>query len=81
MLNITQGGVLQIDQEHLETESKDLKLEVDHIFPRSKLQNIGMGDIADRIGNYRLIVLNQNRYKRAKWPDETQTLAEKSILG
>jgi hypothetical protein len=32
-------------------------LEVDHIFPRSKLIEAGLGDVADRVGNYRQIVM------------------------
>jgi len=76
MLNIVQGGVLQIDQEDPEKDSKDLKLEVDHIFPRSKLQK-SMGDIADFLGNYRLIVLPKNRHKSAKCPDTTTDFSGK----
>ena len=69
MLNIVQGGVLQIDPRDPKIHPKDLKLEVDHIFPRSKLQKTEMGDIADNLGNYRLVVLPINRRKLAHWPD------------
>ena len=69
MLNIVQGGVLQIDPRDPKRDPKDLKLEVDHIFPRSKLQKKNMGDIADFLGNYRLIVLPKNRHKLAQCPD------------
>lgn len=69
MLNIVQGGVLQIDPQDEAKHPKDLKLEVDHIFPRSKLIKEQMGDIADHLGNYRLLVLPLNRRKKAQWPD------------
>jgi hypothetical protein len=68
MLNIVQGGVLQIDPIDPKRDPNELKIEVDHIFPRSKLQK-DMGDIADSLGNYRLIVLLKNRHKSAKFPD------------
>jgi hypothetical protein len=69
MLNIVQGGQLQIDPADQQRHPKDLKLEVDHIFPRSRLRKADMGDIADRIGNYRLVVLPVNRRKTDHWPD------------
>jgi len=69
MLNIVQGGQLQIDPTDPQKHAKDLKLEVDHIFPRSRLRDAGMGDIADRIGNFRLVVLPVNRRKTNHWPD------------
>ncbi len=69
MLNIVQGGQLQIDPADPQRHPKDLKLEVDHIFPRSGLRKTEMGDIADRIGNYRLVVLPINRRKTDHWPD------------
>jgi uncharacterized protein with ParB-like and HNH nuclease domain len=69
MLNIVDGGVLQIDPVDPTRHPKDLKLEIDHIFPRSKLQDAGLGDIADHLGNYRLIVMPANRRKLAKMPD------------
>jgi hypothetical protein len=69
MLNIVQGGVLQIDPQDQTKHPKDLRLEVDHIFPRSKLQSASMGDIADNLGNYRLVVLPINRRKLARWPN------------
>jgi hypothetical protein len=70
VLNIVDGGVLQIDPTDPSKHSKDLKLEVDHIFPRSELQKCGMGDVADHIGNYRLIVMPANRRKLAKMPND-----------
>ena len=69
MLNIAQGGVLQIDPLDPQRHPKDLKLEVDHIFPRSRLRKANMGDVADRIGNFRLVVLPINRRKLDSWPD------------
>jgi hypothetical protein len=69
MLNIVQGGQLQIDPLDPQRHPKDLKLELDHIFPRSRLRKADMGDIADRIGNYRLVVLPVNRRKTDHWPD------------
>ncbi|MGV8174801.1 MAG: DUF262 domain-containing protein [Methanothrix sp.] len=78
MLNIVQGGVLQIDQKDPKKDPKDLKLEVDHIFPRSKLKKVGMEDIADFLGNYRLIVLPKNRRKLAKCPDMTTDFSGKN---
>jgi hypothetical protein len=70
MLNIVDGGVLQIDPGDPTRHPKDLKLEVDHIFPRSKLNDAGLGDVADHIRNYRLIVMPANRREQAKMPDE-----------
>ncbi len=69
MLNIAEGGRIQIDPEDPTRDPKDLKLEVDHIFPRSKLWDLKLGDIADRLGNFRLVVLPVNRRKLASWPD------------
>jgi len=69
MLNIVQGGLLQIDPADPQKHSKDLKLEVDHIFPRSRLRDANMAGVADRIGNYRLVVLPINRRKTNHWPD------------
>jgi hypothetical protein len=76
MLNIVQGGVLQIDPKDSK-DPKDLKLEVDHIFPRSKLRKNSMGDISDVLGNYRLIVLPKNRHKLASCPDKTTDFSGK----
>ena len=69
MLNIVQGGQLQINPHDPQIHPKDLKLEVDHIFPRSRLRKANMGDVADRIGNFRLVVLPINRRKLDSWPD------------
>lgn len=70
MLNIVDGGHLQIDPKHPKLDPIDLKLEVDHIFPRSKLQkkNLQASSI-DHLGNYRLILIHANRKKLAKIPD------------
>ena len=83
MLNIVQGGVLQIDPRDPKMHPKDLKLEVDHIFPRSKLEKAGMGDIADHLGNYRLVVLPINRRKLANWPDANTDFSGKddAVIG
>lgn len=83
MLNIVQGGVLQIDPRDPKVHPKDLKLEVDHIFPRSKLEKAGMGEIADYLGNYRLVVLPINRRKLANWPDANTDFSGKddAIIG
>jgi hypothetical protein len=70
-LNIVDGGVLQIDPANPAIHPKDLKLEVDHIFPRSRLVADGLGDLANHIGNYRLIVMPANRRKSARMPDQT----------
>ena len=69
VLNVVQGGVLQIDPTNPTKHPKDLKLEVDHIFPKSRVQKSGNGDIANHVGNYRLVVLPVNRRKLARWPD------------
>ncbi|MDE3051516.1 MAG: hypothetical protein KGJ48_16650, partial [Nitrospirota bacterium] len=68
VLNIVDGGVLQIDPADPSRHPKDLKLEVDHIFPRTPLAKLGMDDVVDHIGNYRLIVMPANRRKLAKMP-------------
>jgi hypothetical protein len=68
-LNIVDGGSLQIDPSDKMRHSKDLKLEVDHIFPRTPLGRLGLQDVVDHIGNYRLLVLPANRRKRADMPD------------
>lgn len=80
MLNISNGGAVQIDPEDPKKDPKDLKLEIDHIFPRSKLFKENMGDIADRIGNYRLLVLPKNRHKLAKFPDEKTDFSGKDHM-
>lgn len=69
MLNIVDGGRLQQDPANPQTDPKDLKLEVDHVFPRKVLIEKGLGDIADHIGNYRLVVMYANRKKSGKMPD------------
>lgn len=71
MLNIADGGVLQLDPADPNRHPKDLKLEVDHIFPRKKLEDAGLRSDADHIGNYRLVVMPANRRKLAKMPDES----------
>ena len=68
-LNIVDGGVLQIDLTNPNLHPYELKLEVDHIFPRARLVDLGMGDIANHFGNYRLIVMPANRRKSAHMPD------------
>ena len=73
MLNIVDGGVLQIDPTDPKRHPKDLKLEVDHIFPRKKLDDLGLADLADHIGNYRLLVMPANRRKSANMPDDGST--------
>jgi hypothetical protein len=70
VLNVADGGVLQIDPADPKRQPKDLKLEVDHIFPKSPLGAMGLGDIVDHIGNYRLVVMPVNRRKLAKMPDD-----------
>jgi hypothetical protein len=70
MLNIVDGGVLQIDPEDESRHPKDLRLEVDHIFPKTPLSNQGMGDIVNHIGNYRLVVRPINRRKGPQMPDQ-----------
>jgi hypothetical protein len=69
LLNIVDGGVLQRDPKDPLLGPKDLKLEVDHIFPRSRLKGLGLGDVADHIGNYRLLVMLANRHKSDNPPD------------
>lgn len=71
MLNIVDGGRLQQDPANPQTDPKDLKLEVDHIFPRKVLFEKGLGDVADHLGNYRLVVMYANRKKSGKMPDAT----------
>lgn len=71
MLNIVDGGRLQQDPANPETDPKDLKLEVDHVFPRKVLNDKGLGDVADHLGNYRLVVMYANRKKSGKMPDES----------
>ena len=44
-------------------------MEVDHIFPRAPLSNMGMPDVVNHIGNYRLVVMPINRRKLARMPD------------
>jgi hypothetical protein len=79
ILNIVDGGVLQIDPYDLKRHPKDLKLEVDHIFPRTPLTDMGLGDVLNHIGNYRLIVMPANRRKSAKMPDnDTDFFGRKS---
>lgn len=93
-LNIVDGGVLQIDPadtSDAQRHRKDLRLEVDHIFPRSPLTHeMGLGDVVDHIGNYRLVVMPVNRRKKAAMPtrdtaffaaklDEVSTPYEKCI--
>jgi hypothetical protein len=69
VLNIVDGGMLQIDPADPNRHPKDLKLEVDHIFPRSPLTKIGLGDVVNHVGNYRLVVMPVNRRKLARMPD------------
>lgn len=69
MLNIVDGGVLQIDPGDPKRHSGDLRLEVDHIFPKSPLSEMGMSDLVNHLGNYRLIVRPKNRRKGATMPD------------
>jgi len=70
MINIVDGGVLQIDPSDPNVQPSDLKLEVDHIFPRKVLADLGLDTEANHIGNYRLVVMPINRRKRAKMPDQ-----------
>lgn len=70
MLNIVDGGVTHRTGVYAHLPVKDLKLEVDHIFPRSELSKKGMSDIANHFGNYRLIVMPANRRKSAVMPDQ-----------
>jgi uncharacterized protein DUF262 len=69
MLNIVDGGRLQQDPADPDRDPKDLKLELDHIFPRSMLIALGMSAVADHLGNYRLIVMPANRRKQHRMPD------------
>lgn len=71
ILNIVDGGVLQIDPNDPKRHPKDLRLEVDHIFPKTPLTNSGMGDIVNHYGNYRLVVRPINRRKGPKFPDQS----------
>lgn len=70
MINIVDGGVLQIYPIDLTVQPSDLKLEVDHIFPRKVLAELGCIVEANHIGNYRLVVRPINRRKRAEMPDQ-----------
>lgn len=70
ILNIVDGGVLQIDPADPERHPKDLRLEVDHIFPKTPLTTSGMGDVVNHYGNYRLVVRPINRRKGPKPPDQ-----------
>jgi Protein of unknown function DUF262 len=67
MLNIVDNGALQLNAHRHE----DQKLERDHIFPRKVVTDHGLGDLADHIGNYRLIVMPINRRKKANMPTTT----------
>lgn len=69
MLNIVDGGRLQQDPANPQTDPKDLKLEIDHIFPRKVLAAKGLADVADHLGNYRLVVMYANRRKSSRMPD------------
>jgi uncharacterized protein with ParB-like and HNH nuclease domain len=69
ILNIVDGGVLQIDPADPTRHPSDLRLEVDHIFPKSKLGKQGMSDIVNHLGNYRLVVRPINRRKGSVMPD------------
>jgi Protein of unknown function DUF262 len=71
MLNIVDGGRLQQDPANPQTDPKDLKLEIDHIFPRKILGDKGLADVADHLGNYRLIVMYANRRKSSNIPDSS----------
>jgi len=71
MLNIVDGGRLQIDPKDPKRHPKDLKLEVDHIFPKTPLSNSGLGDVVNHVGNYRLLVMPANRRKLASMPNES----------
>ena len=66
MINIVDGGVLQIDPNDPTVHPSDLKLEVDHIFPGKRLTDLGAEADANHIGNYRLVVMPINRRKLAK---------------
>ena len=69
MLNIADGGVLQVDRNDRSRHPTDLLLEVDHIFPSKILGDLGLHEIRDDLGNFRLIVRQKNRRKSAKMPD------------
>lgn len=69
-LNIVDGGVLQIDPSHPELHPSDLRLEVDHIFPKTPLTQKGFGDVVNHLGNYRLVVRPINRRKGPQMPDQ-----------
>ncbi|MDP2913178.1 MAG: DUF262 domain-containing protein [Candidatus Omnitrophota bacterium] len=83
ILNIVDGGVFQIDPADPKAHSKDLKLEVDHIFPRTPLtRDFGIADKdVDHLGNYRLVVLPINRRKNAKVPTESMSFYGDKIGG
>ena len=70
VLNIVDGGVLQIDPVNPKIHSKDLKLEVDHMFPYTPLtRDFCIADQeVNHLGNYRLVVLPINRRKKAQVP-------------
>jgi uncharacterized protein with ParB-like and HNH nuclease domain len=75
ILNIISGGFLQTDTIEVgkqKTPDKDLKLEVDHIFPRTPLvRDFGLTyREVDQLGNYRMVVLPINRRKKANVPTE-----------
>ncbi len=67
MLNIVDNGALQLNAH----QHGDQKLERDHIFPRKVLTDYGLGDLADHVGNYRLVVMPINRRKKANMPTTT----------
>ena len=69
LLNIVDGGRVQMDPKNPTRDPKDLKLEVDHIFPRARLRAKGMEDVVNHLGNYRLIVMPANRRKTDNMPD------------
>ncbi len=72
IINIVDGGVLQIDPADQTRSPKDLKLEVDHIFPYAPLTHkFGMGDVVNYAGNYRLVVMPLNRRKSAQVPNDS----------
>lgn len=77
-LNIVDGGVLQIDPTDPKRHPKDLKLEVDHIFPRKSMPSISAD--GDHLGNYRLIVMPANRRKSATLPDSHTAFFGRSEL-
>ena len=71
IINIVDGGVLQIDPNDPTLQPSDFKLEVNHIFPRKILADLDCETDANHIGNYRLVVMPIHRRKRAKMPDES----------